>query len=482
MTGRCGEKCQRALAVTIHLCVILGLVYAAAPTLTDWWTGASGALADYSLNYSFSTEVLAAGSYPAGFTYPLPSVLFRAALGSLGMAPSAILWLVLSLIAFVVSNWVCLELLEIRGPLRRALALLLAFLSVRYYLEWDLLAFNCNLLYLALVLTGVYAMSQGRGWLAGLLLAASVGLKLYSIVFLPYLVYRRRFRESAWMAVGLLISFLLLPALLLGPSKTAHLTMAWSQELRAAAGDPSFPLTFHAYVIAPQKWLHFILSTRTLPDAAGWLDLEFATVQQVAKCWKVLWLTGVAFYFFRWRPALCDREMLLRDAAALMLMTLPISPLLQPHHCVVLLVPGYLFAQLVLMENGTARMLGAAPRLWQGVADSLGDTDCLPPASGSMRKPKASPWGSACNRASNVCLRILHAIPLANWNGPRMLGAAVLLAGVLLLELGPAGEYRGIGVALQSLAVLIGLISSPTSQPPQIVRIPLVHLPIRRAA
>jgi hypothetical protein len=73
---------------------------------------------------------------------------------------------------------------------------------------------NCDLLLilpcaLALRFLGV------RPALCGLMLAFAVSIKYFPLVFVPYLLIRRRWRESAWLVAGLVL-FALLPALYLG--------------------------------------------------------------------------------------------------------------------------------------------------------------------------------------------------------------------------------------------------------------------------
>jgi hypothetical protein len=68
---------------------------------------------------------------------------------------------------------------------------------------------------------------DARPWLAGLLLGAAVNIKYLPLVYIPYLLARRRHQAAAWAGLGVLV-FALLPALGSGWDANAH---HWSRAL-----------------------------------------------------------------------------------------------------------------------------------------------------------------------------------------------------------------------------------------------------------
>jgi len=97
-------------------------------------------------------------------------------------------------------------------PDRRMIARVLVGLTVlamgKFYVREVGLG-QANLLLAVLVLVALDAGRRGRDTLAGVLLAAATIVKPYAIIFLPYLVARRRTRTAAWFVGGMAVALLL---------------------------------------------------------------------------------------------------------------------------------------------------------------------------------------------------------------------------------------------------------------------------------
>jgi hypothetical protein len=65
---------------------------------------------------------------------------------------------------------------------------------------------QANLLLAVLVLVALDAGRRGRETLAGVLLAAATVVKPYAIIFLPYLLARRRLRAAVWLVGGVAVA------------------------------------------------------------------------------------------------------------------------------------------------------------------------------------------------------------------------------------------------------------------------------------
>jgi hypothetical protein len=118
-------------------------------------------------------------------------------------------WLLLSLV-IPANLLLCLRLArpgfraEPPGRVNRLTLLAAASVAVHFMLELHL--GQVNQLLLLLYLLAASAFAAGRPWLFGLPLAASLFLKPFALVFAPWLVLRRRWREllatAAWTAAG----------------------------------------------------------------------------------------------------------------------------------------------------------------------------------------------------------------------------------------------------------------------------------------
>lgn len=386
----------RVINACCGVALIAIVIYMAAAPIARWIADPERGLADYSLNRDRSIDVVLERSYPVGFTYPLPGVLLRVWLDRLAGPSAVILWGVWSAGATLAVFALIQRMIGLKRAPHRHVIAILGLLTVNYYVAWDLDALNCNMMYLALA-CGFLWMLDRRPATAGGLLAASIAVKLYSIAFLPYLLWRGKWRCLAATTVASLFLFVILPIPMFGLRDAWSINADWFHEVLATSA-PRFPLDFQAYVIAPQKLFHLVLTSTSLPNSRGWLQLNFDQAQALARLVKFGWLALVLGYLLcgevlrRGEPA--KGEIFFMDGAVLLLVTLPISPLLQPHHCVVTLLPTMIF--------------------WKCVFDSTADR-----------------W-----------LRVF-------------LGG-IAISGFLLLEFGPGGELRGIGTSLHFLLVLLG--------------------------
>ena len=93
-----------------------------------------------------------------------------------------------------------------------------------------------NMILFALVLWGLYLQAKGRDAAGGIALGAAASLKVMAIVFLPYLLYRKRWRPALWMAAASLV-FFFSPALSLGWGKFWQDVALWSIALHAMLGS-----------------------------------------------------------------------------------------------------------------------------------------------------------------------------------------------------------------------------------------------------
>ena len=92
-----------------------------------------------------------------------------------------------------------------------------------------------NMILFTLALWGLFLQANGREAAGGIAIAAAAAMKVMAIAFLPYLLYRKRWRAALWMAAASLF-FFFSPALILGWAKFWKDVALWPVALRASWG------------------------------------------------------------------------------------------------------------------------------------------------------------------------------------------------------------------------------------------------------
>lgn len=182
---------------------------------------------------------------------------------------------------------------------------------------------NVFLLFLALLAFSLFR--AGRPQWGGLALAVAASVKAAPVLLVGYLVYRRRWRETAW-AVGWLMALnVVLPVVVFGPAEALQQWQSWRA---VAAREIADPATAHH---SNQSLLAVAQRLVADPEAAR------ATYYGVAG----LLALGLAFAFRGGALELRSRRAAAEWATALVAMTL-VTPLAWKAHFVTLLA-GYWF-------------------------------------------------------------------------------------------------------------------------------------------
>ncbi|MBL8705744.1 MAG: DUF2029 domain-containing protein [Rhodospirillales bacterium] len=346
MTFAVSPTIGRALDALALLAVLLAAVAMALglppkPLPTD-----SFLMVDYGLNTRQAVtiqQLAAAGgsvTWPEHYAYPPAYVVLMLGwlkLGALAF-PAWIALGIAALLAIVVVGAKDTGLARRPGGIAVAA---LAVLVVSYAVGWDLKSRNVNLAYLLAILLALW-LGARRPALAGLLLSLSVAIKLYSVLFLPWLVWKRRWAWLCWTLAGIGLWFAALPMLVFGPAETILLTKAWWVAL-GPAGEPAYQAMFPGYLISLHKTLAGLLS---LPPTD-------AQVVYATRALQIAWLALIAWMLWRWPP---DD---LSSGALLVLAPLPLGPVLQPHHAAVMLLPA-LVLLAIAADDAASRAKRAA--------------------------------------------------------------------------------------------------------------------------
>lgn len=160
-----------------------------------------------------------------GYIYPPLIALLFTPLTLVSVQTAAWIMLVVNLSLGLVCAWVAsaeaMRRLDIRATHDRVVVVMaLATLLSATRLRSEFQMWQTNILILTALVFALRALDR-RPRLAGLLLGLAFNIKYLPIVFLPYLLMRRRFVAAGWFGVGI-IGFALAPALVSG----------WSANLR----------------------------------------------------------------------------------------------------------------------------------------------------------------------------------------------------------------------------------------------------------
>jgi len=200
---------------------------------------------DYGLWYQVGRAVLRgeglyqSGAQPFAFLYPPFAAVLLAPLSLFGRAFS---------IAFisavnVASWWIASKLSEAMTglPGRKAwwvMALPSTLLFVQIYDMFDL--GQPNLMLLAIMLAGLFWLDRKREWSAGAMFAVATALKAFPVAVFPYLVWRRRWRAAASMALMTTVFLVLAPAPFRGFDRNVAELRTWATGMVFSASESGF--------------------------------------------------------------------------------------------------------------------------------------------------------------------------------------------------------------------------------------------------
>lgn len=219
------------------------------------------------------------------------------------------------------------------------------FVSLKYILAvFENQGFD--LLVLPAIFIGILALAQRRDVVAGLSLAAAAALKVTPLIFLPYLLFKRRFAAAAIFAAALAF-FCFLPDLFFGPGGGEHgYFLTWVRDV-AIAGVTDQSSAPHPF------WFGANPYNLSLKGAVA-LALNETAYQGELQ----IWLRAVQLAFCIMIGALLlsswRKELVPIDGAILIIAMLMLSPMSSRDHFVALLLPYYLIVAGLLRGQRSA--------------------------------------------------------------------------------------------------------------------------------
>ncbi|MGB7211047.1 MAG: glycosyltransferase family 87 protein [Gemmatimonadales bacterium] len=184
-----------------------------------------------------------------------------------------------------------------------------------------------NILIFTLALTGLALHREGRDGAGGAFLGLAAALKVMPVLFVPYFVWRRRWRAAASTALAA-VAWSLVPLAVYGPAKFLDQLRAWRDAL--SAGWPVGKMNLSVYAMIDRTVGHGIvpfsvagfdaLAPSGVP-AVRWLVLSLVVLVTLFACvlfrgpyeprarrtvaeWSVVFLVGALFGTVTWKAYL----------------------------------------------------------------------------------------------------------------------------------------------------------------------------------
>jgi len=227
----------------------------------------------------------------------------------------------------------------------RILALVLSLKFVLAVLEnqaYDLLSF-------IFIMLGLGALAGGRALSGGAALGIAAAIKATPLIFLPYLIVKKRFAAAAAFTAALLaLSFA--PDIFFAPhGATEGYLAAWLHHIGGASLFNPEAAQFNFWSGA--NWLNH--------SFRGAVSLQINEGAQPGLHKAILYGLDLAFIVFAAALIMLRKErpgLLAVDASILLIATLMLSPMTSRSHYVVLVLPCVVLSMVVLRDQATRRI------------------------------------------------------------------------------------------------------------------------------
>jgi alpha-1,2-mannosyltransferase len=314
------------------------------------------------------------------FTYPPFFALVMTPFVSLTMPVRNIVWYIVTLAAITGSfaacdflarravggEWKESELAWLRGA--TFLFSLKFILSVLENQSYDALV-------LLFVVAGIVLLVERRNLFAGISLAVAAALKMTPLVFLPYLVFKRRYAAAVVMTAVFVVLSLLPDLVFSPPGSVAHFRM-WVDQVAGAAllerinGPQQAVTTLHVF------WHGSNPNNYSLRALAGWFIDDYTDngkFRILLYAIYTAYLAVIAAVMWRRRG---DDGSMPSDGALLVISMLMLSPMTSRSHCVVLMLP-YAILAAVWIKEPASRLIGGALLLASFALATLSSNDLV---------------------------------------------------------------------------------------------------------
>jgi hypothetical protein len=289
------------------------------------------------------------------FTYPPAFALFMTPFVPLPLWLRNLVWYLISIAAAVTCARLSEKLVQRLYPTAtndanigwlRGLSLLLSLKFILAVFEYQ----SYDLLLACLMLTGLWSLANRRDMTAGAALAMAAALKAMPLIFLPYLLLKRRFAAAAVFLLVFVVVCLLPDAFsALRGMKTDYL-LTWIRQVAGPALTPGGSSAQHFWTV----WMGPYLNNQSLRGVVTRLVTDPVFGKQIL---LVLYaLTAAAVGGLLIASARRD-EFIGVDGAILLIAMLALAPITSRYHFVFLILPYTILVAAFLCDRRT-RLLG----------------------------------------------------------------------------------------------------------------------------
>ncbi len=306
-----------------------------------------------------------------GYPNPPMMALLLSPLLLMPAIPGSVLWVILKGLLAWFMLWQALKMSKERGPPWSDLQILLLFLLSAHVIHLDLTHSNVNILIGTLIVVAMVATRAGHDMRAGITIGLAGVLKMTPFLFLPYFLWKRRWRASVGVFVGIVLFSLVVPGLAFGFERNVELHEDWADQMigpilegreigltQTGSQNQSFTGVFH-------RLLNDTVAYPEIPSKGrkefrvNFVDLGTPTVQVIIKLLSLLLLA-----FLAWGIRRRDRGREgLRTVGEFALVYLAMLFLSErtwrPHYAAIILVHAFLYACALRLPQWRRLALGA---------------------------------------------------------------------------------------------------------------------------
>jgi hypothetical protein len=319
-----------------------------------------------------------------GYIYPPLIAFLFMPLTFVSVQAAAFIMLVLNMaMALMCTTIACKEAMR-RFSLERPLGELLAVVALTTVLaaprlRSELQMWQTNVPMLAATLLALCWLDRRPQW-AGLMLGLAVNIKYLPLIYLPYLLLRRRFTAAVWFVLGI-VFFAVLPAVYTGwTANLQHWATASSgiAQLFGIKAQAAQAANIDALTVGHSVSITSGMARIAGPDAAPslkWLMTVGAAVAAFAALAAVYLRLGVPV--LKWPRASVQkndqaaspyRAVVALEWAALMALALAFSPQTNPRHLVLLLMVFALLSVLLFSHDTSSSSKRWTSSRWLALA------------------------------------------------------------------------------------------------------------------
>lgn len=308
------------------------------------------------------------------FTYPPFFALVMTPFASMSMPVRNLVWYAVTLAAITLV-FICCDFLARRlfeGWTERQLVWLrsLTFLFSLKFILAVLENQSYDAVVVLFVCAGLVALVTRRDALGGASFAIATALKATPLLFLPYLVLKRRYTAAAVMAVVLVVASIL-PDLLFGQKGSGLGYMAsWVREVGGPALTEKLDGPVHVF------WFATNPNNSSLRGLAGLFTLDHYNTSAFVPLLLSIYAIYAGFVgTLLWRMRERDNTIVI-DGALLLLSMLLLSPMTSHSHCIALML-AYAVLSAFVVRQPESRLLGAVVLCVSFALTSLSASDIV---------------------------------------------------------------------------------------------------------